>query len=509
MKKLKVFFTALAFAFAAIVPLFAETTKIVVLHTNDHHGQVLPTVDNSGGLAYEATYVKQIRAEYKNVLLLDAGDINTGTALSNMFLAEPDILAYNKMGVDAMTFGNHEFDNNSEVIAEQMKKSDFPWLSANIRNGRKYLGEPYIVKEFDGIKIGIFGLTTCRTLTLENPNPKLKFLDEIKTAKQIVKTLRKKEKCDYIILLGHLGNVQEVASHNTSLKIAEQVPEIDLIIDGHSHSYIAEPILVNGTPIVTANEKTKYVGTAILSFEDKKLTDFSWKPQEISTELFAADPEISELLKPYEEEAEASLKEVVMHTTAEFEFGQRLTRYKEMPSGDFLCDAMVSFVKRIGSDVDFSITNGGGIRYSLPAGNVTREDVLTMLPFENYIYVITIKGSDLVKLFNFIGSIKQGAGAFPQVSKECRFTITYDDEGNGTVSNVKINGKDIEPKKNYKIATHNYMADGGDGYVVFKNSIDTFNTSTLLSDAFIEYAKKLGNVTPETDGRITVINGTY
>lgn len=509
MKKFKVLFAALAFTFAAFVPLFAETSQIVVLHTNDHHGQVLPTSDNKGGLEYESTYVKQIRSEYKNVLLLDAGDINTGTALSNMFLAEPDIFSYNKMSYDAMTFGNHEFDNNSQIIAEQMQKSEFPWLSANIKNGKNYLGKPYIIKEFDGIKVGIFGLTTLRTLTIASPDPKLKFLDEIKTAKQMVKTLRKKEKCDFIILLGHLGDIQETEKHNTSIKVAQEVPGIDLIIDGHSHSYFAEPKFVNGTPIVSSNEKTKYVGTAILTFEDKKLTDFTWKPQEIGPDYFAADSEISELLKPYEEEAQASLKEVVMNTTAEFEFGPKLTRYKEMPSGDLLCDSMVAFVKRLGSDADFAITNGGGIRYSLPSGDVTREDILTMLPFENYIYVITLKGTDVLELFDFIGSIKQGAGAFPQVSKECRFTITYDDEGNGSVSNVKIDGKDIDPNKYYKIVTHNYMAGGGDGYVVFKNSVDTFNTSTILSDAFIEYAKKLGTVTPQTDGRIKVINGTY
>ena len=509
MKKLSTFFAAIILSLAVSIPLFAST-QIVVLHTNDHHGQVLQTSDKKGGLEYESTYVKKIRAEYKNVLLLDAGDINMGTALSNMFLAEPDILAYNKMGVDAMTFGNHEFDNNQEVIENQMKMSNFPWLSANIKNGNAYLGKPYITKEFDGIKIGIFGLTTLRTLTISGPSPDLKFENEIKAAKKIVKILQKKEKCDYIILLAHLGDISETDSHITSIKLAEKVKGIDLIIDGHSHSYFAEEKYSGGIPIVTANEKTKYVGTTILDFDDnKKLSKFSWKPQEISSELFEPDPEITELLKPYVQKAQESLSEVVMTTTEEFEFGPKLTRYKEMASGDFLCDAMLAFVKRIGSDADFAITNGGGIRYSLPKGDVTREDILTMLPFENYIYVVTLSGADVQKLFDFVGSIRQGAGAFAQVSKECRYTITYDEEGNGKISGLTINGKEIDVNKTYKIVTHNYMAGGGDGYEVLKNSTDTFNTSTILSDAFIEYAKNLGTVTPKTDGRITVINGKY
>ncbi len=509
MKKLYSLFAAIVLVFASSFPLFANT-EIFVLHTNDHHGQVLPTSDQKGGLEYESTYIKKIRAKHKNVLLLDAGDINTGTALSNMFFAEPDILTYNKMGVDAMTFGNHEFDNRQEVIENQMKMSNFPWLSANIKNGKDYLGKPYITKEFDGIKIGIFGLTTLRTLTIAGPSPKLKFENEIKAAKKIVRILQKKEKCDYIILLSHLGDIQESASHITSVKLAEEVKGIDLIIDGHSHSYFSEAKFSGEIPIVTANEKTKYVGTAILDFDDnKKLSKFTWKAQEISPELFEADPEITDLLKPYVQKAQESLSEVVMHTTDEFEFGPKLTRHKEMPSGDLLCDAMIAFVKKIGSNADFAITNGGGIRYSLPKGDVTKEDILTMLPFENYIYVVTLTGSDVKKLFDFVGSIKQGAGAFAQVSKECRYTITYDENGNGKISGLTIGGKKIEPDKTYKIVTQNYMAGGGDGYEVLKNSIDTFNTSTTLSDAFIEYAKNLGTVTPKTDGRITVINGKY
>ncbi|MCR5605312.1 MAG: 5'-nucleotidase C-terminal domain-containing protein [Treponema sp.] len=499
--------------------------KLVVLHTNDHHGAVLAK-DGKGGLAERATFLKQVREANngKDFLILDAGDVNTGTAISNMFDAEPDLKAYDAMGYEAVTFGNHEFDGSLAKLQSQMAKTSFPWLSANIvtnkgyKNKNKYskatkpskgyLGKPYIIKNYEGYRVGIFGLTTLRTLVIASPDQSLTFKDEIETAKEMVDTLRNKEKCDIVILLGHLGDVQETETQNTSIKVAENVSGIDLIIDGHSHSYFEEAKVVNGTPIVTANEWGKYMGKADFTIKNGKVVKFDWMPVAITTEDYTPDAEVEAILKPYVDKANASLKDVVLKTTAPFEFGAKLTRYQEMASGDFLTDGMVAYLKTTGVEVDGAITNGGGIRAALPQGDVTKEAIMTMLPFENYVYVITLKGSDVVELFNFIGTIKQGAGAFAQVSKDIKYTITYDAEGNGTMSNLTIKGQPIDPNRTYRFATNDYMAKGGDGYVVFTKSIDTYNSSMLLSDVFIEYAKTIkDSVTPTTDGRITVIGG--
>ena len=485
--------------------------KLVVLHTNDHHGAVLAN-DGKNGLAERATYIKQQREEAKgsgkDFLLLDAGDINSGQAVSNMFAAEADIMAYNAMGYEAVTFGNHEFDGTQEKILKQIEISKFPWLSANIKSGKGYLGTPYITKTYKGYKVGIFGLTTLRTLVIAQPDKSLTFTDEIETAKEMVATLRNKEKCDIVILLGHLGDVEETPTHETSLKIASAVDGIDLIIDGHSHSYFAEPKTVNNTKIVSAEQWGHYVGTTEITIKDGKITDFNWHPEEITTEKFAPDAEIASILQPYVDKANASLKDVVLKTSAEFAFGARLTRFQEMASGDFLTDAMVWYLDSTGVKVDGAITNGGGIRAALPAGDVTKENIITMLPFDNYLYVVTLKGSDVKDLFNFIGTLKQGAGAFAQVSKSIKYTITYDENGNGTMSDLTINGEPIDENKTYRFACNDYNAKGGDGYEAFTRSIDTYNSSMLLSDVFIEYAKTFGDVvTPTTDGRITVIGG--
>ena len=484
-----------------------KTYELVVLHTNDQHGQVLAKADGKGGLASQATFVKQVRAANKNVLLLSAGDINIGTALSNMFNAEPDIVAYNTMGYDAVTFGNHEFDGTMEKLQQQIKLAKFPWLSANITQGNGYLGKPYLIKDYEGIRVAVIGLTTNRTLVISSPDKSLTFIDEIDAARDMVKQVREKEKADIVIICGHLGDIEETDDQETSVKLAEAVEGIDLIIDGHSHSYFSEPKVVNGVPIVTANEHGKVVGEGHLEVRDGALVGFSWKPVDIDTTAFPPDPDMVKTLQPYVDKAEAALKEVVLTTTAPFEFGAKLPRYQEMPSGDVLADGIAWYVRGIGVNVDFAFSNGGNIRTALPEGEVTREQILTMLPFENYLYVVTLKGSDVIELFNFIGSIRQGAGGWAQVSKEAHYTITYDANGDGTVSNVTVGGAPIDPEKVYRIATNDYLAGGGDGYEVLKKSTDTFNTSKLMTDVFIDYVKTLGTYTPATDGRITVIGG--
>lgn len=493
--------------------------KLVILHTNDHHGSVITRKDKEGvghgGLAERATFIKQARAEAEaegaDVLLLDAGDLNTGMAVSNMFSAEPDIVAYNAMGYEAIAFGNHEFDSKLDKLQAQMKKAEFPWLAANVKTGSGYLGKPYIIKKYKGYKVGIFGLTTLRTLVIASPDKSLTFTDEIETAKEMVNVLRNKEKVDVVIMLSHVGNVKETADQTTTPDIAKQVSGIDLIIDGHSHTKMDTPLVENGTPIVSSNEWGKCVGKAELTVSKKAGAKLdSWKSVEITDKAFPPDAEMTALLKPYLDAAEAELKKVVLKTTAEFEFGSKRPRYQEMASGDLLCDATVGYVEQMtGIKVDFAMHNGGNIRTSLPKGDVTKEQVITMLPFENYVYVLTLPGSVVKELFEFIPTLNQGAGGFPQVSKEVKYTLTYDADGrNGSISDITIGGKPIDVKKTYRMATNDYMAGGGDGYVALKKCTDTFNTRMLVNDMFIEYLKTVPQpVTPTTDGRITVIGG--
>ncbi|MDR0910836.1 MAG: 5'-nucleotidase C-terminal domain-containing protein [Spirochaetaceae bacterium] len=509
----KFLLTALAVLFAASLyanpvqePANLKDVDIVILHTNDHHGTVLPS-NGQGGLAELAAYVKAVKATNKNVLLLDAGDINTGQAISNMFSAEPDILAYNIMGYDAATFGNHEFDSSLDVLKEQMDLAKFPFLSANIQtaDGQFLGGHEYIVKEFEGIRVGIFGLTTLRTKEIASPDKSLVFLDERDSAAKAVAHLKMRENVDFIIALTHMGDVKETPEHVTSLDLAKDVDGINLIIDGHSHSFFKSPKLVNNTYIVSANEWGKYVGQVNVKVRGNTVEEAYWSPIPIGP-----DPEVEKMLAPYVELANASLKEVVGVAADDFIFGNRLTRYQETALGNAICDSNVYYAQFYNQPIDFAFHNGGNIRAPITQGPVTREQVLTCLPFENVLYLASLKGSDLLDLFNFIATIPQGAGAFPQFSYNVRYTIDKT-QGDGVIKDLTINGQPVDPNKIYRFCTNDYILGGGDDYGVMAKATDRFNTSLLLStvviDALQYYNNYYGPIEPYLDGRLTVIGG--
>jgi 5'-nucleotidase/UDP-sugar diphosphatase len=520
MKRTIAFFTIAALLFLTVFPLAGEpaqdtprreapvqdaVSELILLHTNDHHGTVLPN-NGRGGLAERSAYIKAVRATHPQVLLVDAGDVNTGSALSNMFAAEPDFTAYNIMGYEAAAFGNHEFDGSQEKLLKQLEQARFPFISSNIKTAEgAYLGNtPYLVKQYDGFTVGLFGITTLRTRTIASPDPGLSFINEIEAAREAVEILRNREKADIVIGLTHIGDVKESPDHITSPELAAAVPGIDIIVDGHSHSYMEAPLRVGDTFIVSANEWGKYVGQGRLSVSGGKLIAFDWHPVAIGP-----DPEVAEQMAPYISWADASLKEVVGQVTEPFVFGDRLPRKIETALGDLICDANVWYLREISrQEVDFAFHNGGNIRAGLPPGPLTREQVLTVLPFENYLFMVSLKGSQIVELFNFIAAIPQGAGGWAQVSREVRYTIDYSG-GTGQLKDLTINGAAIDPEKTYRFCTNDYLVGGGDGYAVLTRSENPFNTSLLLSYVVIESIKAYGKgITPATDGRITIIGGT-
>jgi 5'-nucleotidase/UDP-sugar diphosphatase len=476
--------------------------ELILLHTNDHHGTVLPN-NGRGGLAERATLVSIAKTMYPQVLLVDAGDINTGSALSNMFAAEPDILAYNMMGYEAAVLGNHEFDGDLEKLMNQMEQSEFPMLTSNIKtSGGEYLGVPYLLKAYDGFTVGVFGITTLRTKIIASPDSSLTFINEIEAAQEMVAILKQKEQVDIVIALTHIGDKRESQDHITSFELAASVPGIDIIVDGHSHSFFETARKLGNTYIVTANEWGKYLGAGRLSVVDRKLAGFDWMPIPVGP-----DPAVSTALAPYIAQANEQLKEVIGEAADTFIFGDRLPRREESALGNAICDANTWYFRTLyNQEVDFAFHNGGNIRTELPAGSITREQILTMLPFDNYLYIASLKGEQIIELFNFIASIPQGAGGWAQVSKEVRYTIDYT-EGDGQLKDLTINGEPVDPERVYRFCTNDYLLGGGDGYTMLPRAEEPFNTSLLLSSVFIEWIRAAEEpIVPATDGRITVIS---
>ena len=478
--------------------------ELVLLHTNDFHGSLMPNSER-GGIAEVAAFVRAVKTVNPQVLLVDAGDFNTGSALSNMYDGQIDIQGYNIMGYDAVTFGNHEFDGNQEKLDMQIALAQFPFVSSNVtRADGSYLGgNRYIVKNYDNFSVGIFGITTLRTRVIASPDSSLVFINEIDAARDVVRILRETEKVDIVIGLTHMGDVQETEDHITSIELAKRVEGIDIIIDGHSHTLFELPRRAGDAWVVSANEWGKYVGYGKLTVRDGRLVDFAWTPVPIGP-----DPEVTAMLAPFVQRANDTLKEVIGTAASTFIFGNRLTRYQETAIGNMITDANVWYFRNVSNQrIDFAFHNGGNMRAELPAGPITREQILTVLPFENYLFIASMKGSDIVQLFNFIATIQQGNGGFPQFSGDVRYTIDKT-SGSGVIRDLTIGGAPVDPARVYRFCTNDYILGGGDGYVVMSNAVDPFNTSLLLSYVVIEYIRAQGGViSPVIDGRLNVIGG--
>jgi 5'-nucleotidase len=236
-------------AAAAKVP-----AKLTILHTNDMHSRIEPFPEGSaqwaglGGMARRATMIQQIRTQEPNVLLLDSGDIFQGTPYFNFFGGELEYKLMSQMGYDASTLGNHDFDNGLEGLLRQLPNASFPFLIANYDFTNTPLAgrfKPYKVFEKAGVRVGVFGLgIELKGLVSDKNFGATQYLDPVAKAKEMVTQLRGPEKCDLIICLSHLGyKYSGVAEVNKidDRKLAAQVSGIDLILGGHTHTFMEAP----------------------------------------------------------------------------------------------------------------------------------------------------------------------------------------------------------------------------------------------------------------------------
>ena len=340
----------------------------------------------------------------------------------------------------------------------------------------------------------------------------LVFEDEVETAQALAPKLRKK--ADIVIALTHMGI--DATDETGSRRLAKMVPGIDLIVDGHSHTHLNEPLIINNTPIVQAKQWGLYLGKGIMTIENKKVTGFKWelipinlkekvKNADGSTGLkfidaeIEEDPELLKLLSPYAEKVDEVLSEVIGN--AETLFPQGMVRKEETALGNLVADSMLWQTKNL--KTDFAIQNGGGIRADLPAGTITKKTIYEILPFDNTVMVVTIKGAHLLPLFDYIAATP-GKGAFPQVSEGVSFTINT---ATGKCEDILIKGKPIDPERIYRIATNSFMAVGGDGYQAFANAVEYYDTSVFQRDTCIEYIIHLGGkIKPELKNRIKFVH---
>lgn len=225
-------------------PALIARERLVILHTNDTHSRIEPlpptdrTAPGMGGVVRRASYINQVRSENEQVLLFDAGDFLQGTPYFNLFKGEVEIKAMNLMHYDAATLGNHEFDYGLATLEKVVRQAAFPIVSSNYDfSGTALAGlvKPYLVLKKGKLRIGVIGIDVQPKglIAADNYNG-MKFLDPEETANNLAEKLRREEKCDLIICLSHLG-------YSADVRLAESSRNIDLILGGHSHTYLQEP----------------------------------------------------------------------------------------------------------------------------------------------------------------------------------------------------------------------------------------------------------------------------
>lgn len=469
-----------------------KVQKITLLHTNDHHGRFWKNKEGEYGLAARATLInelkKKIQKEGGEVLLLDAGDVNTGVPQSDLLDAEPDFRGMGKIGYDVMAVGNHEFDNPVETILKQQKEwAKFPFVSANIYNKKtnKRIFPSHITKKVGNINVTVFGLTTEDTPKKSNPlhTKDLKFIPAVEEAKKLVPKLR--PNADLLIALTHIGHYPDErhgADAPGDVTLARVVDGIDVIIGGHTQKPLFEPDIQNGAIIVQAYEWGKYVGRIDLEVYKGQTTlkHYELIPVNLksSHRKIPENNEILELLRPFKEKGDESLLIKIGEADEDFNGNRDSVRYQETNLGNLVSKAYKSFFK-----TDIGIMNAGGIRDTLYKGVVTIESILTVLPFGGEVVTASMTGAELKSyLKHLVFELNQGSGSFPQMSG----LEIVADRKTRTLKEIFINGKKLKEEETYSVALPEFIARGGDKYPALQYK----NFGERDADILINYIKR-------------------
>lgn len=519
----------------------ATNFNLSIMHTNDTHAQL----DN---VAQRVTAVKEYRKAKPSALLIDAGDVFSGTLYFNEFKGQADVEFMNLMKYDLMTFGNHEFDLGSgaeghKALAEFVKKANFPLVSANAdfseddhlkglfnvkvssspKNSQIYSG---IIKVVNGQKVGLFGLTTAETKDISSPE-KVKFTDYVKAAQTMVDEFEK-QGVNKVIAVTHLG-YDDNPNYDNDLQLAAKVTGIDVIVGGHSHTKLDKPVVVNKdligkakdpTVIVQAYQYSEFLGTLDVEF-DKNGKVVKHAGELISVNAKVADAEAKELLLKYSSKIE-ELKNEPTGANAENALDNprsssngNSVRSNETRLGNLITDGMLIKAREYNKDVIMAFQNGGGIRAAINQGPITVGEVITVLPFGNTLATMKLTGAEIKATFeiSFKESPKENGG-FLHVSGA---KVQYDSSkpvGQRVVSVLYKNTENnyIEMKDNeiYTIATNAFTAKGGDSYTVLAKAYGEGRMTDLgLSDweNLREYIAVLVNVNPKVEGRIVDVAG--
>jgi len=475
-----------------------ESTEITILHTNDFHSRMVENMS----MARVSTLVNDFREANPNTLLLDAGDTVHGLPIANFFEGRTMIEVMNEIGFDAMVAGNHDFNFGMERLLELNEMADFPIMGANVVNqAGETLLDSYEIFEKDGVRIGVFGLSTPDTLYRTHPRnvEGLDFVSPSLVAAEMVAHLE--PQTDIIIALGHLGI--DAGSFYTSLRVIDEVPGIDLFVDGHSHTLLENGRMVNDTLLVQTGAHSNNLGVVELVVEGGELV--SANARTINHNEVAhvpQDPNVLEMVTAFQAEVREMGAEVIGHTAVYLDGSRYNIRRRETNLGNFIADAMLA-----ATDADLAFINGGGIRESVPVGPFTLGDLHSVLAFGGIIEARRVTGAVVLEALEHGTRLyPDEIGAFPQVSGVA-FEINTSRPAGSRVENVYIGGQPLDLERVYSLAVLDFIGAGGDGYTMIADSPLELEVMDV-TEAVREFLQAhYGPIAPQIEGRIVVTDG--
>lgn len=468
-----------------------EDFSLKILHSNDMHASI-------DDFAKISEFLNQMRSENDHSLYLDAGDIFSGNPVVDLNNGAPMIDLLNQLGLDLLTIGNHEFDYGQEAFQARREESNFNWLAANaeITDPSNPIEDidPYQIFDFNGVSVGVLGITQAPPATNPAGIEGMAFNPYVQTALDY-QYLR--DQVDIFIALTHIGYADDV-------RLAEEVDFFDLIIGGHSHTQLNEPVVVNGTPIAHSGSNARNIGVIDVSIIDGvvsvegRLQSIADLPDD------AINQDVQDLIDGYNAESEELLSQVIGHTDTGL---NRDARWEmDVALGNMITDALRNF-----ANTDIGITNNGGIRANIEPGEITARDIFTVDPFGNVVTIIEMTGQDIkdILAYSYHRSLDSYGAQIDIQTSGMTYIIYTDEDGLYADADLFINGEPMDMDQTYSIATNSFIVDGGDGY--------DFSAATIIQEdagqvtnaliQFIESATEAGesvNYEP-TEGRIQTL----
>lgn len=473
-----------------------EPARLIVLHTNDLHGQLEPLPPSpirsvlrgqpAGGLAHLVSIVQAARREAADtkasILLLDGGDIFQGTPIGNETRGEAVVEAMNAAAYDAGALGNHEFDYGFKNMLRLVERAKFPILAANMSGTSKV--RPYVLFAPPKVpcRIAVIGVITPGTPQVTTPGATrgLKFSDPV----PVVRELMKEVEADIFIVVSHLGRDDE-------LRLASEVKGLALILGGHSHTPYVQK--VGDTLLLQTEGQGVTLGRVDLDIDPDgwKVVRAEGKLLPVDPKATEADPKVQDVIARYEKGLDARLKEVVGHLVAPL---RRSRELESSSAGNWIADVL-----RKKGKADVGFMNKGGIRCDLEKGPVTASDLYRLMPFNDEVMSMDLTGAELREILER----HFAAGRFPGLEWSGLF-VEVEREGNVVrIVAVEVGGKPVEEARTYRVATNSFLAAGGDGFDAFRRG-QRMERHGLVRDALAGEIAASSPMTPPSELRMQV-----